>query len=126
MARINDENILTVVTRGSWLLLALLTAASLALASDRFTAGVVAGGLLAMANFYWLRHSLERILQLQPARPSAAAVLRSLVRLALLAIAVYLLITRFGVDVLGLLLGLSILVITILAVSLFAVIRPGG
>ena len=126
MTGISDENLLAVLFRGGWILLILLVTGSLLFAAPGFTAGVLAGGLLALANFAWLKNILARSLNLEARQAARFAQLRYLLRLTLLAAAIYLLIVRVGVDVYGLLLGLSILVINIMAVAIYQVTNRSG
>jgi O-antigen/teichoic acid export membrane protein len=117
--KINENNIFTLLVRGSCVTLAVLTIAGFILGSLKFATSILIGGLLAIANFFWLRNILQRTLQLQPQTASRFAVVRYVVRLALLGVVLFLLITHFEIDVFGLLLGLSVLVITIIALSLY-------
>ncbi len=126
MTGIRDENLLAVLFRGGWILLILLVTGSLLFAAPGFAAGVLAGGLLALANFAWLRNILARSLNLEARQAARFAQLRYLLRLTLLAVAIYLLIAKVGVDVYGLLLGLSILVINIMAVAIYQVTNRSG
>jgi len=123
---IRDENLLAVLFRGGWILLILLVTGSLLFAAPGFAAGVLAGGLLALANFAWLRNILARSLNLEARQAARFAQVRYLLRLTLLAGAIYLLIVKVGVDVYGLLLGLSILVINIMAVAIYQVTNRSG
>jgi ATP synthase I chain len=123
--KIDEKNIFTVLTIGSLALLAVGTVAGLIFGSARFAGGVLAGGLLAIANFFWLRNILLRSLQLQVREAPRFAVLRYIVRLAVLALVVGVLIIYCRVDIFGLLLGLSVLVITIIALSLYMFSRQG-
>ena len=126
MTGIPDENLLAVLFRGGWILLILLVAGSLLFASTGFTAGVLSGGLLALANFAWLRSVLARALDLESHQAARFAKLRYLLRFTLLAVAIYLLIVRVHVDLYGLLLGLSILVINIMSVAIYQVTNRSG
>ncbi len=123
--RITEQNLLTVLIRGSWALLALLALVGLLTMSGRFALSVLAGGLLAIANFCWLRNILQRILQTQPDSATRYALLRYLLRLALLGAAVFALL-RTGIDVAGLLLGLSVLVINIMGLAIYYVLARKG
>jgi hypothetical protein len=124
-AKIAEENIFSVLTAGSVALLVGLAAAGLLLGSLRFALGVLAGGVLAIANFYWLRSILVRAFRLQPAEAPRFALFRYIVRLAVLAAVVSVLIIYCRVDIFGLLLGLSVLVITITALSFYMISAKG-
>ena len=124
--RINEDNIFSRLVAGS-LLLTVVSGALLALiVSFKFGVSLFAGGMLATANFLWLRRGLETALRLQPANASRYATLRYLLRLAVMAFLLYLLIVRLGVDIFGLLLGLSVLVLNIIAFSIYFSTRKGG
>jgi len=123
--KIHENNIFTVLTVGSLALLAVGAAGGLVFGSTRFAGSILAGGLLALANFFWLRSILLRSLQLQVREAPRFAVLRYIVRLTLLALAIYALIIYARVDILGLLLGLSVLVVNIIALSFYMISRQG-
>ena len=125
--RITEDNLFTVLTRGSWLLVALLALGGLITVSAAFALSVLVGGMLAIANFYWLRSILRRALDQQADRASRFAQLRYLLRFALLGVAIYLLVVVGKADVIGLLLGLSVLVISIIGVAIYySVTLKGG
>lgn len=123
---INEGNIFSWLVGGSLLLSALLGAGCALLVSPRFGLSLFAGGVLATANFCWLRRGLETALQLHPANATRYATLRYLLRLAIMAFLLYLLIVRLGADIFGLLLGLSVLVLNIMAFSIYLSTRKGG
>ncbi len=124
-AKIDEENIFSVLTAGSLALLVVLAAAGLLFGSLRFALGVLAGGVLALANFYWLRSILVRAFRLQPEEAPRFALFRYIVRLAVLAAAVSVLIIYCRVDVFGLLFGLSVLVFNIIALSIYMISKQG-
>ena len=124
-AKINENNIFTVLTVGSLALLGVLAAAGFLLGSEQFAFGVLAGGILAIANFYWLRDILIRAFRLRPEEAPRFALVRYIVRLTVLAAAVFVLIVYCRVDVFGLLLGLSVLVFNIIALSIYMISKQG-
>ena len=124
-ARIDEGNIFSVLTAGSLALLVVLAAAGLLFGSPGFGLGILAGGVLAIANFYWLRSILVRAFRLQPEEAPRFALFRYIVRLAVLAAAVFVLIIYCRVDIFGLLLGLSVLVINIIALSIYMISKQG-
>jgi len=123
--KINEDNVLTILTVGSLALLALLAAGGLLFGSVRFALSALAGGLLAIANFYWLRNILMRSLRLRPDQAPRFALVRYMVRLALLAAAAWFLLVYCKADVFGLLLGLSVLVFNIIALSFYMMSAKG-
>jgi len=123
--RIDENNIFSVLAAGSLALLVLVALAGLIFGTPRFAGSVLAGGVLALANFFWLRSILSRSLRLEAKAAPRFAVLRYLVRLSLLAVAVYMLVVYFRVDVFGLLTGLSVLVLNIIALSIYMITVKG-
>jgi hypothetical protein len=124
--RITEDNIFTWLVAGSLTLGAVVGLASALLISPKFGWSLFVGGVLATANFLWLRRGLEAALQLLPANASRFATLRFLIRLAIMAFLLYIVIVRLGADIFGLLLGLSVLVINITAFSIYLSTRKGG
>ncbi|TGU74781.1 ATP synthase subunit I [Geomonas terrae] len=124
--RINESNIFSWLVRGSLLLSGAFGAAGALLVSPRFGVSLFAGGMLAIANFFWIRNGLEAALRLQPRNASRFAVLRYILRLAIMAALLYLAIVVLKADIFGLLIGLSVLVINIIAFSIYLSTRKGG
>ncbi len=124
--KITENNIFRILAAGNWILLVVMIAASLAFGSLRFAAGVLAGGLIAIVNCYWLYSILQRTMQLPARQAVRFAQTRYVIRLVLIAIVVSVLIIRFGIDVFGLLLGLSVLLITIFAMTIYLLTQKGG
>lgn len=123
--RITDDNIVTVLAAGSWILLALLTIGAIAFGSPRFAAGILAGGLLAIANFFWMLRILKQALRIQGGKPGRFVQIRYVLRLGLMALAIWFLIVRIGIDAIGLLVGLSVLVINIIAMTVYRLTLKG-
>ena len=124
--RINDENIVTVLNAGSWILLALMACAGLLFVSGKFALGVLTGGVLAIANFHWLQSIMKRALLLPAERVSGFARIRYVLRLAIIAIVIWTMIVRVGIDLKGLFVGLSVLVINIFALTIYRLLCKGG
>lgn len=101
------------MVRRNWLILAVLVAGSLFWHSREVTLGVAAGGLVAIAGFQWLHRSLAQILG-HPHQASARSFQFGYVaRLASLAAALYLLIAVLRVNPVGLVVGLSVVLLNI-------------
>jgi hypothetical protein len=124
--KLNESNIFPRLVGGSLLLSVVAGALCGLLVSARFGASLFTGGVLATANFLWMRRGLEVALQLQPQSATRFAILRYILRLSVMAAILYLLIVRVGVDIFGLLLGLSVLVLNITAFSIYLSTRKGG
>ena len=126
MVKIHEDNIFTFLICGSLILLVILSLVGLVFGSLIFAGSILIGGLLALANFYWLRTVLQRTLQIQRSNAQQFAQLRYLLRLAVLGIAVYLLIVYTAINVFGLLIGLSVLVLNIVGLSVYMSTLKGG
>jgi hypothetical protein len=59
---IKDEALLKRLEQFNWVFLALLASGSFVFFSQKFALGVLAGGILAVANYYLMKRSLLRAL----------------------------------------------------------------
>jgi hypothetical protein len=107
----------------NWILLAVLVAGSLFLRSPRFSLGILLGGLISIVNFHWLYRNLLSVFQKHLNRARAALMLRYYLRLAVTAIALYWIISRSLVDVIGLVIGLSVVVLNIVLTTILVLSR---
>ncbi len=126
MMTINEDNLFTVIIKGSLGLLVFLTLAGWALFSLQVGLGALAGGSIAIVNFFWIRNVLQRILGQLPAKATMYAQIRFIVRLSVTGVLLYFIITSGWFALSGLLVGLSVIVINIIALSLYSALRAGG
>ena len=115
---IKDEALLNRLEQFNWVLLALLASGSFVFFSRKFALGVLAGGILAVANYYLVKRSLRRALD--PERQGKTRFLYLLqygLRFAALGLTIALLLIKGWVSPLGMLLGLSIIVLGIALVG---------
>ncbi len=124
--RITDDNLLTFLAACTGSLVVVFTIAGWILVSGRFAYSVAAGGCLALLNFIWLRSALLKILQMPAEKAFQASNVRYILRLAALAFILWLLIVKAGLNIFGLLLGLSVLVISIVLLSFYKLLQSGG
>ncbi|MGA7828042.1 MAG: ATP synthase subunit I [Geobacteraceae bacterium] len=124
--KIDENNFFAVLTIGSSILLLVLTVCGLLFISGSFAVGVVAGGLAAIANSHWLYRILQRAMKLPAQRAIRFVQTRYALRLAILAVIVSILILYAKINIFGLLLGLSVLVIAIIAVTIYMATLNGG
>ncbi|MDA8126667.1 MAG: ATP synthase subunit I [Deltaproteobacteria bacterium] len=96
------------------ILLALLVVLSLLLRSPRFSLGVLCGGLISILNFHGLYRNLRSVFSKHLHRAKAALMVRYYLRLVLTALILYWVISQALVDVIGLVIGLSIVVLNII------------
>ena len=95
----------------NWAILALLVLISLIFMKPPFTLGVLLGGLISIMNFIWLKRDLRVVFGSLTGRAKAAVMFRYYIRFFVSAVIIFFIITRTVADVLGLLVGLSIVVI---------------
>ena len=88
--------------------------------------GALAGGCIAIANFFWIRNVLQRILGQLPSNATVYAQFRFVARLSLTGLLLYFIITSGWFSLAGLFVGLSVIVINITALSLYSALRAGG
>ena len=104
----------------NWVVLALILLGSSVLQSFHFSLGVLLGGLISIINFYWLHKNLHSTFQRLMDGARSAILCKYGIRLAATAIVLYFIITYNIADVIGLLLGLSIVVINIVLTVIMA------
>jgi hypothetical protein len=107
------EQLPNILKRRSWLILAVLLVVSLLFRNIPLTVGILCGGLVSIGGFYWLRRSLTQVL----AEPTPGAKARYqfgyVVRLIALAFVLVVLIAILKIDAVGLIVGLSVIVINL-------------
>jgi len=102
-------------------ILALLVAVTGPLAGTRFSLSVLCGGLLAIANFHVLYRTLRGafVSPSSVSGASAVVVFKYYIRLILTGISIFLLLKFGKINPLGLLLGLSTVVINLVLFGFF-------
>ncbi|MDD2581989.1 MAG: ATP synthase subunit I [Desulfuromonadaceae bacterium] len=126
MITINEDNLFAVIIKGSLGLMAFLTLAGWAFFSVKAGLGILAGGCIAITNFFWIRNVLQRVLGQLPARATTYAQLRFIARLTITGLLLYFIITSGWFSLAGVLVGLSVIVINIITISLYSALRAGG
>jgi hypothetical protein len=104
----------------NWILLAVLVTGSLFLQSARFSLGILSGGLISIVNFHWLYRNLLSIFTKHLNSARVALMTHYYIRLAVTAFVLYWFISGNLVDVIGLVIGLSIVVLNIVLTTLLA------
>ena len=121
-----DEQLPSEIGRRNWIILAVLVILSLPGQSYPFTLGVACGGMLSIISYRWLHQSLRRTIA-EPSRASARGFqVRYLLRLAGMGFFIFILLTRVEVHPLGLVLGLSVVMINILWTTMVRIFRRKG
>lgn len=102
----------------NWIILAVILVISLALGSTHFSLGILCGGLISVVNFHWLYRNLLSLLTTQVDKARKAIMFRYYFRLALTAFVLYWVISGRLVDVIGLVIGLSVVFMNIVLTTI--------
>ena len=97
----------------NWIILGILTLISFFFMPRKFALGMLLGGFISVVNFHWLVRDLRKAFRSLSEKSNSAVMFKYYIRFAVTAIALYFIITRDIVDIIGLLIGLSTVVIAI-------------
>lgn len=99
----------------NWITLLVLSLASVAVMDNASTLGIILGGLLIIANFGVLQHTIRRAFSSEGAMKGtkASVIVKYYVRLLALGVVIFLLLSRGWINPLGLAVGLSTVFISI-------------
>ena len=98
----------------NWIALAIIFIISLIFTPFDFYLGVLLGGFISILNFHWMERGLRGIFANTAGNVKGGVMVKYYIRLVLTAIVLYFLITNGTVHVIGLLIGLSVVVINII------------
>ena len=107
----------------NWIILAILFAVSLIFAPIKFCLGVVLGGFISILNFHGMEMGLRGFFQNPTGNVKRPTMIKYYIRLAITAIVLFFLISAGTVDVIGLILGLSVVVINIVLTMITALAK---
>ncbi len=107
----------------NWIILAVIFIPSLFLAQLKFSLGILLGGFVSIVNFHWMARGLRGIFQNLQGNPKGTVMVKYYIRLAIMAVVLYLLIANNVVDIVGLLIGLSVVIINILVTMIIALAK---
>jgi hypothetical protein len=97
----------------NWIMLGAFVLISLVLQSSRFTIGVLLGGFISIINYHWLNHDVEKVFKLLNDRAKTRVMFKYYIRLGVTAVVLYFIVSSDIVDIIGLLIGLSTVLINI-------------
>lgn len=108
-----DETLLIRLTLRNWFILALMLLGTWPWQSARLSLGVLCGGLVSIGAYMWQQRSLRRALE-GPGRGAVGVFqVNYVLRLSALAATLFLLIKVVHIDLVGLAVGLSVVVVNI-------------
>lgn len=102
------------VERRNWFILSGMLVISFSFLSTYFSFGVLIGGVLSIISYYWLYRIVKRAITYTPAAAKTMILLWYYVRLFAIGGVLYLIISKQLVDPIGLLVGLSVVVLSIM------------
>jgi len=112
--------ILRVVTQANWILLLVASVLGGMATSIDFSTGILAGGLIVTINFHLAYRSLKKNLNPALHLSSAKSIfVKHYLRFVSSIVVIYVLVSKKWVDPGGLLIGLSVVVVSIMIASMF-------
>jgi len=103
----------------NWIILFVILIPSLIFTSYKFSLGILLGGFICILNFHWMERGLRGLFQ-KTGNVKGSVLVKYYIRLVLTAIVLFFLIRYETVDVIGLLIGLSVVVINIMFTMIVA------
>ena len=116
-----QKRLLKFVTRSNWVLFALFSLGGWLLATPGFAWGVLFGGLLVTVNFHLLARTLKKALTPPYLASHNAILAKYYMRFIASGIIIFVLIAGHFVNPLGLIVGLSVVVASIILATLLEV-----
>lgn len=113
-----QQRILSFVTRSNWILFASASLAGLIFAPPAFARGIFFGGLLVTLNFHLLSKTLRKALTPPHLASSNAILAKYYIRFIASGFIIFVLIAGHFVNPVGLVLGLSVVVASIILATL--------
>lgn len=125
MNPIEKDQIQKKIEIANWIFLALFFIPSLIFAPLKFALGVLLGGFISIINFHWLVRGLQNAFQNlgDEGNIKTPIMTKYIIRLVIIGVVLFLLISGGTVSVVGLVIGLSVVVIGItitLIISIFS------
>jgi len=92
--------------------------------SAKFALGVLVGGVICIANFHWLCLGLKKVIVAPTvSRGKRSAILRFYVRFGITAVALYFIVTTGVVDIFGVLIGLSVIMVNLVLITIWFLLK---
>lgn len=101
------------LARRNWIILAFLLLGSLPFSNLDLSIGILAGGLIAIGGFISLRSSLNRLLGQATGGTRFTYMFGFFIRLTILAVILGILIAIVNIHIIGLVIGLSVVIINL-------------
>ncbi|OGP57339.1 MAG: hypothetical protein A2V65_04115 [Deltaproteobacteria bacterium RBG_13_49_15] len=109
-----QQRMLIFITRSNWVLFGIISVLGAFLTSSNFALGMICGGLMVTVNFHMLYRTLNKALTPPYLSSHHVVIAKYYVRFVISGIIIFLLISKNIVDPVGLIIGLSVVVASIL------------
>ena len=116
-----EQRLLKFILWANWILLILAAMIGTAAASPEFTFGIIAGGLIVTVNFHLLYRTLKRSLTPPHLASPNVVLVKYYIRFIISGVIIFLLIAGNFVNPIGLFIGLSVVVASIILATIFEV-----
>ncbi|MCK5783342.1 MAG: ATP synthase subunit I [Desulfobacterales bacterium] len=116
-----QQRLLTFIVRSNWILLVLSAAVGYFTTSPGITSGIIAGGLIVTINFHLLYRTLKKSLTPPHLASPNVVLIKYYIRFIISGLIILLLIAGDYVNPLGLFIGLSVVVASIMLATLYEV-----
>ncbi len=113
-----QDRIFNFVTKANWILLLGSSLLSLALLPFNFTFGIITGGLLVTINFHLLSNTLKKALSPKRLSSTKVVLIKYYIRFLVSGIIIFFLLKGQFVSPVGLILGLSVVVVSIMIATM--------
>lgn len=113
-----EKRILTFISFSNWILFALATIAGFMFMPKLFALGILFGGLIVTVNFHLLKRTLKKALSPSHLSNHRVVLAKYYVRFFVSGLIIFFLISQHYVDPLGLVVGVSVVVASIMLATL--------
>jgi hypothetical protein len=98
----------------NWIILTVIFIPAVIFTPFKFVLGILLGGFISILNFHGMERGLQSLFQRTGGNVKGPILIKYYIRLAITAVVLYFLIAYKTVDVVGLIIGLSVVVINII------------
>ena len=120
MSNIEKDPLQKKIETANWIILGMFLIISLFFMPVRFSLGILLGGVISIVNFHWLERDLRSVFQRLSEGSKSSVFLKYFIRFAVTATVLYFIISADIVDIIGLLVGLSLVMFNIVLTVVMA------
>jgi hypothetical protein len=107
----------------NWIILFVIFIPSLIFAPIKFSLGILLGGFICILNFHWMEKGLQGMFQKTGGNVKGPIMVKYYIRLAITGVVLFFLIRYETVNIIGLLIGLSVVVINMTVTMIVALTK---